>query len=191
MSDPPPARRRLASRTLALVLLLTAGAWFAATSGVRWWVDRELDAAHGRVLDRELRDTSDRVWTREELRGKTVVLAFFRSFCEGCLAERDAIRELAVALEPKRALLFSVMMDGVEDYSPDETAKTLVRMDYHHPVVMADAALLDAFHGTTWAHVTPVTWVIDGEGRVVTHLRGHHSLSELLAATPPDARRKP
>lgn len=186
---PRPARRRSRLVPLALVVALPA-AYFAATSGVRWWVDRALAGAHGRLLDRELRDTAGRVWRPAELRGKTVVLSFFRSQCEGCLAEREAIRALEQQLDPEHALLFSVMMDAVEEYPPEETARTLATMDYRHPVVMADAALVDAFQGAGWAHVTPITWVLDGDGRVVRHLRGHQSLAALTAALPDGALRR-
>jgi len=174
---------------LALPLLLPAS-WWAATSGVRGWVNVQLAATHGRLLDRPLRDTAGHEWGPAELRGKTVVLAFFRSRCESCRAEREAIVALAGALDPQRAVLLSVMMDAVEGYPQDETARTLATLGYRHPVVMADAALVDAFHGSRWAHVTPVTYVLDGDGRVVTHLRGHQPLATLAAALPADALRR-
>ncbi len=175
---------------LLTLLLLLPVAWFAATAGVRGWVNRQLDGTHGRRLERPLRDSAGREWGPAELRGRTVVLSFFRSRCEGCLAERDALVALAAALDPARAQLLSVMMDAVEEYPPDETARTLATMDYRHPVVMADAALVDQFHGSRWAHVTPITYVLDGDGRVVSHLRGHQPFATLQAALPVDALRR-
>jgi len=173
---------------IALALLaLGVAAYFGATVGVRRWVDRRLEATHGRVLDFELTDTGGKTWRSADLRGRTVVLNFFRSHCEGCLAERDAVRALAERLEPGRAVLLGVMMDAVEGFSPDDTARTLERMDFRHPVVMADAAFVDQFHGTTWAHVTPTTFVADPQGRVTRHLRGHQTLAALCAALPAEA----
>lgn len=172
------------SRLLFGGVIVLGAAYLAATSGVRWWVDGRLAAAHERTIDLDLADTTGKRWTSAELRGKSVVLSFFRSHCEGCLEERDAIFALAALLDPAKARLLSVMMDAVEEYPPGVTAATLKRMDYRHPVVMADAAFVEQFHGTAWAHVTPVTWILDGEGRIVRHLRGHQTLAALQAALP-------
>jgi peroxiredoxin len=179
------------SRLLFGGLLLLGAAYLAATHGVRWWVDTRLAAAHERTVDLDLplADGSGKRIASAELRGKTVVLSFFRSQCGGCQQERDAIVALAARLDPAKAQLVSVMMDAVEGYPPGVTAATLRRMDYRHPVVMADAEFVEQFQGTAWAHVTPVTWILDGEGRIVRHLRGHQTLAALLAALPEGAAR--
>lgn len=179
-------------RLLFVGVVALGAAWFAATRGVRWWVDRRLSAAHERTIDLDLplADGSGKRVTSFDARGKTLVLSFFRSKCEGCLQERDAIVQLADRLDPEKARLVSVMMDAVEGYPPGVTAATLRTMDYRHAVVMADAAFVEQFQGTTWAHVTPVTWILDGEGRIVSHLRGHQTLAALLAALPAGAARR-
>ena len=48
---------------------------------------------------------------------------------------------------------------------------------------MADEAFVNAFHGVRWSHVTPVTYIVDGTGRIVRSLRGHQDLVALRAAT--------
>jgi peroxiredoxin len=179
-------KSRIGKWLLALAVLVP-GAWFGATSAVRAWVDRQLAATHGRRLERVLRDTNGREWGPAELRGRVVVLSFFRSRCESCLAEREALRRLERELDPARALLLSVMMDEVLGYPASETAATLATMEYRQPVVMADAALVDAFHGSTFAHVTPITFVLDEDGRVRTHRRGHQGQDVLRSAVPSEA----
>ncbi|MBL8840827.1 MAG: TlpA family protein disulfide reductase [Planctomycetes bacterium] len=167
----------------ALALLVAAAALFGP-SVVRRFVDARLDAAHGRALEFDLVDTSGARWNAAQLRGKTVVLSFFRSHCEGCLAERDAMRAFAERLDPARAQLLGICMDRVEEYPAETTAATLERMGYRHPVLFADAPFVDRFHGAGWAHVTPITYVVGSDGRIARHLRGHQSLESLLAAVP-------
>jgi hypothetical protein len=186
MEANPAGRRRGALAAIGVALVL-GGAYFGVTSGVRWWVNRRLDATHGQVLEFTLRDTDGNERRAAEERGKTVVLNLFRSHCSGCLAERDAILALGERLDPARAVLFGVLLDAVEGYAPDVTARTLAHMGYRHPVLVADRAFVDTLHGAGWAHVTPITYIVGGDGRIVRHLRGHQTLAALLAALPAGA----
>ncbi len=180
-------RRRSVIVAAAAALVVAAAA--AGPNLVRAYVNARLDAVHGRALEFELLDTTGTRWTAAQLRGKTVVLSFFRSHCESCLAERDALRAFAERLDPARAQLLSVCMDRVEEYPEATTAATLAHMGYRHPVLFADASFVDRFHGAGWAHVTPITYVIGVDGRIQTHLRGDQSADALAAAIPPDALR--
>ena len=56
-------------------------------------------------------------------------------------------------------------------------------MNYDHPILMADKAFVDAFHGAGWAHVTPVSYIVDANGEIVDTLRGHQDLETLRSAT--------
>jgi peroxiredoxin len=76
-----------------------------------------------------------------------------------------------------------VMTDRVAGYPPEMTKRTLERFAYEHPILMADARFLDAFHGAGWAHVTPITYIIDARGRITHALRGHQTLETLRSAT--------
>lgn len=181
--QPPPQPRTRRRRLLGAVILFLALAWFGGTAGVRWWVDRQVHRNDGRALPAfavrdlagvEVRDTS--------LRGRTVVLNFFRSRCPSCVAEAPAIRALAAELDPARYEVVGVITDAVLGFPAAETQATLDRMAYRHRVLRADAAMLQAFHGQGWAHVTPVTYVVDPEGRVVKSLRGHQDLAALRTA---------
>ena len=76
------------------------------------------------------------------------------------------------------------MMDAVQGFPTEVTEKTLRAFAYQHPVLMADAAFMDAFHGSGWSHVTPVTYIADREGVVRASLRGHQELDAFLEALP-------
>ncbi len=171
-----------------LILIVALVCAYPAYSGVmllvRKYVDHRIEAVVGHQLEFVLRDRDGVELRAVDLRGRVVVLNFFRSNCVGCRAERDAIQTLAQRVDPAQGIVLSVMMDEVEGYSTEVTARTLQSFGYEHPVLMADAALVDAFHGAGWAHVTPVTYVADRKGLVQRSLRGHQSLDALLAALP-------
>jgi len=111
------------------------------------------------------------------------MLNFFRSKCVSCVKEREAIRTMAQEGRATGLQVLSVMLDEVEGYPDDVTSRTLNTFAYEHPVLMADADFVGAFHGAGWAHVTPVTYFIDARGVVTKSLRGHQSLETLRAAS--------
>ena len=91
---------------------------------------------------------------------------------------------MAADVHPGRATMLGVMVDQVQGFPPEATAATLRRFAYRHPIVMADAAFVDAFHGAGWSQITPITYVVDANG-VVTHAFRHpYSIDDLRAAIP-------
>lgn len=181
-SDPRPARRVPRGVVLLATVGLLWGGWQGVKALVRAWVDTEIEGAVGRAVAFELPDLDGRVWRSAELRGRRVVLNFFRSQCVGCVAERDAVKALAGEVDPERVVVLGVLLDRVQGYTEEQSARTLEVMGYEHPVLVADAAFVDAFHGAGWAHVTPVTYVLGPEGAVETSLRGHQTLAVLRRA---------
>lgn len=186
MESSPLSRAWPRPLKLAVVLLVLAalyGVYLLVMAGVRRHVDDLVDRSVGReVVAFDLADRDGNRVRAADLRGRVAVLNFFRSRCHGCFAEAPVIRELAQRADPARVAVIGVMMDAVEGYDPAVTADTLARMAYTHPVVMADAAFVDAFHGAGWAHVTPVTYVVGPDGRIAESLRGVHTLAELERA---------
>lgn len=170
--------------SLAAIVLLVAG-YFAATALVRSHVDGLIQAAVGKTLPRfALRDTTGREWSDVALRGRRVLLHFFRSRCHVCDAEAAAIRALEGRL-PADVELLHVMTDAVLGFPADLTVATLVAKGFRSPVLMADAAFVDAFHHVDWSNVTPITYVVDAAGVVRFGLRGAQtvaSIEEALAA---------
>lgn len=150
---------------------------------VRRHVDGEIDKSVGTELFAfELRDLDGKLWNLEALAGRKVVLNFFRSYCQSCQIEAPAIRRLAAEVDPDDVVVLGVMMDQVQGFPAEATQRTLEEFGFRHPVLMADEAFLDAFHGAGWSHVTPVTYIADANGRISAALRGHQTLDELREA---------
>ena len=177
----------MSRRTLfsLLFFVLVVGGWFAVTGGIRAHVNGLIQATVGKRLpDFTLRDGAGREWSATALRGKRVVLHFFRSRCHSCDVEAAAIRELEQRL-PAGVELLHVMTDAVLEFPAELTAQTLAGKRFTRPVLMADAAFVDAFHSVSWSNVTPITYVVDSQGMVQYGLRGAQTkaaIEQALAA---------
>lgn len=183
MTDQPlPART---SRRTLLLLLVPVGlviAWFVVSAVVRRHVDSLIEHSVGRSLPAfRLADRDGRTWTEQDLRGRRAVLHFFRSKCGSCDAEAPALRELEQRL-PDDAVLLHVMTDAVLDFPAELTQATLAHKQFRRPVLMADAAFVDAFHQVKWSNVTPITYVVDAVGVVRFGLRGMQTVASIEQA---------
>lgn len=159
--------------------------YYGVMAGVRIHVDTQVSRAMGKPMPEfALRDLTGKSWSNADLSGRTTVLNFFRSRCPNCLKERDVIAALVRESDPAKVQVLGIMTDRVvSGISEEMTAKTLARMAYEHPILMADRSFIDEFHGAGWAHVTPVTYILDGKGRITRALRGHQTLETLRSAT--------
>ena len=168
---------------IALVVpLVLVAAYFGVTSYIRAHVDDLIAAAVDRPLPPfELTDRNGRQWSNEDLAGKRAVLHFFRSYCRSCDLEAPAIRELEQQAG-EDVIWLHVMTDVVLDIAPEVTAATIDRKQFEAPVLMADAAFVDAFHKAKWSQVTPITYVVDAEGTVRYALRGQQTVDSVTAA---------
>lgn len=182
---------KIKSTVLApLVVVGVIGLYFGVMAAIRSHVDGEIAKNVGeQVIDFELPGRDGRTWTAQELRGKTVILHFFRSRCVSCKGMRNEVVNFEKALDPAKAQMLYVLVDRVQGYSEEESQATLEYMNLDGPVVDANEAFVDAFHGAGWANVTPVTYVIDPDGKVQQALRGYADESMLRAAVPKDVLR--
>lgn len=191
MNDPTP--KALSARARGgrgPLLLLAAGV--LAYGGFQLTMALVRSHTNGRIqgtVDRpmpafRLETTEGATLDSATLKGKTVVLNFFRSRCEACDREQEAVRELARSVDPAKVAVLGILCDRLQGYPPAESAATLRRMAFEHPVLWADAAFADAFHGAGWTNVTPITYVVDGGGTIRRALRGAQSLAALRSALP-------
>lgn len=162
---------------------------FVLYQGVRWGIRGYTTGLIHNAVGRELpaftlTDLSGREFSTETLRGKTVVLNFFRSRCHNCREERADILQLARELDGERVVLLGIMVDRVQGFPPELTARTLAEFGYEHPVLMADAAFVNAFHGVGWSQITPVTYVADGKGVITGAFRHPYTMADLRASLP-------
>ena len=87
------------------------------------------------------------------------------------------------SLRPVGKQLAKPLAAACRDQQLSETERTLATFAYDHPILVADKEFVDAFHGSGWSHVTPVTYIVDAKARIVKALRGHQTLETLRAAT--------
>lgn len=165
------------------VVVVIAAAYPVGKWGVRAWVDRKIERNVGHQLPSfTLTSTDGRTFRSDELRGKVAVLHFLRSFCGSCEREKPAVRALASKLDPNDVVLWSIMTDRLQGYAEADTQATLARSKFEHPVLMADKAFADAFHGAEWSHVTPIWYVVSRDGEIVATLRGTQELAAVEEA---------
>ncbi len=165
---------------------LLAGAYLlylGVMAGVRSYTSGRIARMEGAALPSFSLTSRDGVrFDNAALRGKPAVLNFFRSKCHGCDAEQADIRALVDEVHPARATVLGIMVDEVQGFPAAVTERTLQAFRYRHPILMADAAFVDAFHGAGWSHITPITYVVDAEGTVVASFRHPYELDALRAA---------
>jgi len=170
-----------------LAAVAVAVAIFALYQGgmalVRAYVNTKITGNHGnKVPAFSLEDRSGTRYGEADLAGKVGVLHFIRSYCHSCDEEKDEVRAFAAGLDPEKVLFLSVMLDEVMGFPPEDTRRTLERARFEHPVLRADEAFVNAFHGAGWAKVTPVTYFIAPDGTIATSLRGPQTRATLAAA---------
>lgn len=166
-----------------VILLALVALYFGGRVGVRKWVDHKIETSVDQPLPAIAWTTTDgRTLRTEEWKGKRVVLNFARSHCGSCVQEEPAIREFAASLDPADTVLITVLTDKVMSYPEADTAATVARCAYTHPIALADESTLDAFHGAEWAQVTPITYVADRNGVVRVTLRGTQTAEALRTA---------
>ena len=175
------ARRR--TQVVILLPLLLIGAWYGGKAIVRAHVANVIQASAGKQLPAfELKDQSGQVWSSERVRGKPLLLHFFRSRCHSCDIEAPEFRQLEEQLPVEKATILHVMTDAVLGFPEAETLATIEEKQFQRPVLVADQAFVDAFHTVQWSQVTPVTYFVNADGEVLGAWRGKQTAASLRAA---------
>lgn len=183
--EPTSTAPRLRRRTVfaALMPFLLVGGWYGGKALVRGHVDGLIEGSVGVELPSfSLVDRAGRTWNPAELRGKPAVLHFFRSKCHSCEAEAPDYRRFEQSVQDGSAVVLHVCTDRVLEYDEALTEQTIAQKQFTAPVLMADAAFVDAFHRAQWSNVTPVTYVVDANARIRAALRGRQTFEGLTAA---------
>lgn len=180
------ARTQAPSRRARILLfgapLLLLGSWQGVLWGARQCSNRAIQGAVDQPLPAfRLADESGGEISDQQLRGRPVLLHFFRSHCEACVAESHEWLQLERVLPQQQVAIVHVMTDRVLGFDPAVTAATLAHHGFQRPVALADTAFMAAFHSVTWSQVTPVTYVVDARGRIRHALRGRQSAAGLQA----------
>lgn len=91
--------------------------------------------------------------------GDVVLLSFWATWCEPCLAEMPAFNEWQKQYGSHHFQVIGVSMDD----APANVVSTVARLKLNYPVIMGDEHLAAAYGGILGL---PVTFLIDRDGRV-------------------------
>jgi len=98
-------------------------------------------------------------------RGKVVILDFWATWCEPCLAEMPTFVEWQKQYGSENFQVIGISMD---DATPEVIA-TVSRLKLNYPVVMGDEYLGAAYGGVLGL---PVTFLIDRDGKIRARYQG-------------------
>ncbi len=109
-------------------------------------------------------DLNGRVWELSKLRGRAVLINFWATWCEPCLAEMPSLQLLA-SEDPEKLLVLAVNLKESED----TVRRFAQRTELQLPLIRdADGGMARAWG----VSVYPSTVLIDPKGRVQSIVRG-------------------
>lgn len=148
--------KRLQS-VIRIVVLLVAGVVLAGC-GDDFGVDQ-----HGRKV------------AAERLEGQWLVINYWAEWCGPCRSEIPELNALAPELEKQSVSVFGVNFDGLQG---DELAKAAQALDIQFTVLAKDPA---ERYGLPPSDALPVTYIVDGQGKVRERLLGEQTAEGLKA----------
>lgn len=111
--------------------------------------------------------------TLSSFRGKAVLLNFWATWCEPCKVEMPWFVELQKKYGPERLQILGVAMD---DASPDEISSFARKMGVNYLVLIGKEEVGTQYGGLDYL---PSTFYIDRDGKVIDHVFGLVSRSEI------------
>lgn len=150
-----------------------AGGWFAwRRVAPRHAID---DAVLAALFSRTLPDADGRPFALAALRGQTVVLNFWATWCPPCVDEMPELATLHREIAGRRASVVGIGID-----SPSNIREFAQKHQFPYPLLVAglDGTELSRQLGNT-AGALPFTVVIDAEGRLIERKLGRIRLDDL------------
>jgi peroxiredoxin len=119
-------------------------------------------------------DFADKQLKLSDHRGKLVLLNFWATWCPPCREEMPLFSKWQRELQGKGLQVIGVSMD--DDAASAKEFVTEYPVTY--PVVMGDVKLAETFGGVLGL---PLSYLIDGQGRVVARYQGEADLARMEA----------
>lgn len=108
-----------------------------------------------------------------DYRGKAVLLNFWATWCQPCKIEMPWFEELQKQYGSQGLQVVGIAMD---DASKDEIGKFAKQMGVNYPILIGTESVGDAYGGVQFL---PSTFFIDRDGKMVDHIFGLKSRSEI------------
>jgi len=129
------------------------------------WAQFEVSAWRGPLDALSLPDTSGKIWTPADFRGRAVLLNFWASWCEPCRTEMPSLQTLADFHGPERLLVLAVNFKE----APARAQRHAQAVGLRLPLLLDAQGQL----ARRWdVKVFPSTFLIDRHGRPRERLRG-------------------
>ena len=108
------------------------------------------------------------------LQGRPVLVTFWATTCPGCIKEMPHLVELYQELAPKGLEIIGIAME----YDPEDQVRTMVaQKQIPYPIAIdKDGSAAQAFGGVS---LTPSTFLIDPQGRIVQYKLGEVDINAL------------
>lgn len=156
---PPRRRRRL--RRWAFDIALFAGLYLAITT----WRERGLlSGNHTPAPAFTLENLQGQPVSLRALRGKSVLVHFWATWCGVCRQEFGTLDAVAAGLDNNEALVAIV----ADSRDPDRVRRFVAEHHIHYPVLLGTPSVLRAYH----VKVFPTTYFIGPDGSVRGHTIG-------------------
>jgi thiol-disulfide isomerase/thioredoxin len=115
-------------------------------------------------------DLDGRSWALSRLRGKVVLLHFFGTWCGACQEEMPHLQQLHQEKGPGLLVLGA----AIAEKGPEIVRAYAHRRGLTFPIALAPEALTDAYGHI---HEVPISYVIDGFGRIRRRFDGDRDLA--------------
>ncbi len=166
-----PSRRRWLTAGLAATFA-TLGGWVAWR---RFTPSQGADDAAALLYAQTLPDHAGQPYDLGQLRGKTVVLNFWATWCPPCIEEMPELAELHLEIAPRNGTVIGIGIDSAANVR--EFAE---KHRFPYPLVVAGMGGTElARHFGNSIGALPFTSVIDPRGRIVERKLGRIRLDAL------------
>src|SRR5262245_52163299 len=166
------ARKYWISGVAAAIVLAGAGYWWMRPrSEVGGSVENEADK---RAADFTLPDLQGKSVRLSSLRGKTVLLDFWATWCAPCIEDIATLKALQQKFNKKG---FTVLAVSIDEASPKEIATFTREHQFTYPVVMTGGQ--NKIPGGYHIFGLPIAYLINPSGIIVREYYGPKSAKEV------------